>query len=186
MKIQSNSMQQALNGLVQDSNTSQTPASPKQILPDAQSFQSSGQFANTVKLEQSMIAKNRAAELHATFGGDKKLGQLREQLGDLKNEKQGLISQIVATSQKLAGAQLVNDQPGIAAASAQLEELKGELAKVEVKIKAVLQEIEKLGQQEEQEQDRIRNQQEAQDKVQSNLSKTADSYSQLLKNIIDP
>lgn len=186
MKIQSNSMQQAVNGLVQeDSNTSKTTQSLKQILPDAQNFQLSGQLANTIKSEQSMIAKHRAAELHATFG-DKKLGQLRQQLGDLKNEKQGLISQIVATSQKLAGAQLVNDQTGIAAASAQLEELKGELAKVEVKIKAVLQEIEKLGQQEENEQDRIRNQQEAQGKIQSNLSKTADSYSQLLKNIIDP
>ena len=97
-----------------------------------------------------------------------------------------MISQIVATSQKLAGAQLVNDQPGIAAASAQLEELKGQLAKVEVKIKAVLQEIEKLGQQEEKEQDRIKNQQESQDKIQSNLSKTADSYSQILKTLIDP
>ena len=78
MKIQSNSMQQAVNRLVQeDSNTSQTPESPKQILPDAQNFQPSGQFANTVKLEQSMN-KNRTAELHATFGGDKELGQLRQ------------------------------------------------------------------------------------------------------------
>lgn len=64
-----------------------------------------------------------------------------------------------------------------------LGSLRGQLAEVEVQIKEVLKQIERTGQQENAEQDRIKKTQEALKSLIENLNKTANAYAELLKNI---
>jgi chromosome segregation ATPase len=183
MKIQSNSIQPGPSIASQDSNISTTPEFQKEAATTPNNLQPSSQFATSIKSEQSLIANSRAAELQAAIRPDEKMGQLREKLENLKNEKQGLMSQIKATTEKIIGYQIANNQQGIAQASAELAQLQNQLAKVDTQIKSVLSEIEKLQQKENEEQDRVKSQEEQQQAINSNLSKTADSYTSILDRI---
>jgi predicted nucleic acid-binding Zn-ribbon protein len=65
----------------------------------------------------------------------------------------------------------------------QANELKSQLSKVDVAIKEVLSEIEKVEDQQKAEQDRIKNQQEQQQRLSTNVEKAADSYTSILDSI---
>ncbi len=198
MKIQPGSIQPT-NVVQQDSNIPVTPQDKKEVSPIAPNFHSSAELATSIKSEQSMIASTRATEFQNAFqnsratpdlkksksdlvtkhispGSDKTLDQLKEQLGSLKNQQQGLIASIQAKMKQIQGAELAGDESGLAEAQAQLQQLQSQLAKVNLEIKEIVGEIEKLQQKEDAEQDRIKSENEAENNISSNLQKAAAAY----------
>ena len=119
MKIRSTSVPTETSIIQQDSNASVTSNIAKEVVSDTKNLQLSGQFATSVKSEQSMIANSRAAELHSLIkpDNDKKLEQLGQQLESLKEQKDGLKEQIVATSAKIMGAESAGNQTGVSSGS---------------------------------------------------------------------
>ena len=198
MKIRPNPIQTETTVAQQNSNTLKSPDIKKEVLAETKNQQLSGQLAISIKSEKSLASMTRATELHSSVATARtapavteriaqqhKLEQLRNQLDSLKNEKQVLMKQIMATTAEIMGAEFAHDDGRAAAASAKLEELKSQLAEVDVQIKSLLKEIEKVEQQENTEKDRLENQQEEQSTINSNLQKAAESYKQVL-DAIDP
>ena len=91
------------------------------------------------------------------------------------------MGQIVAVSNQIAGLQLSGNQTGMIEAQLQLQQLKTELAKVEVQIKEVMKQIEDLQNKEASEQTKS----EANESITRNINKAADAYSQMTRSILD-
>lgn len=200
MKIRSDSIRTGINEVQQQANTTETAKIAKEVLPDAKDVQTAGKFAVNIKSEQSLTGFIRANELqktvaqiqtnprlleqietiHATPSADVELKNLADRLHSLVDQKKGLITQIQGLTAQIEGAEIVGDNQSVAEAQAQLQQLQSQLAKVDVQIKELMNEIEKLKQQEQDEKDRIKEQEEQQNNISKNLDKAADSYQSIL------
>jgi hypothetical protein len=205
MKIESNSIRSAVNELKQEANATETAKTKSEVSPDTKNEQLSGQLASNIKSEQSFIAQIRADEMQKTVAQlqtnpklmdqiatvkvtpstEAKIKPLLEQLNSLRDQKQGLIAQIQSVTTQIQGAEVAGNYQLAAQGMAQLQSLKSQLAHVDVQIKKIMSEIEEIKTQEQEEQERMKSQEEAHSSIESNLAKTAEKTSEIRSSVLD-
>jgi hypothetical protein len=187
MKIQQGSIRAGINEIQQETKNSEVTKITKETLGDAKNVHVAGQFAENIKSEQSFSAIMRGNELQKTLApsptnnrtaiqnNDTKIKELVDQLNSFADQKKELIKQIVDVMALLEGAIIGGKFQVAAKAQAQLKQLQAEVAQIEVAIQKLLNELQKVKQQEQDEQDRTKTQEEVEGRISDNLNKAADS-----------
>jgi hypothetical protein len=187
MKIQQGSIRGTINEFQQETKNSEVTKITKETLGDAKNVHVAGQFAENIKSEQSFSAIIRGNELQKTLAPSEKnhisaiqnnhtkIKALVDQLNSFVDQKKELIKKIIDVTAQIEGAEQDGNFQAAAKAQAQLQQLQSEVAKVDVAIKALLNEIEKAKQKEQDEQDRTKTQNDAEGRILDNLNKAADS-----------